>query len=178
MLATALQQSLLHTLSQLLALLTGTAWLDQAQPHPHPLQRTPSSLSSDLSLPSGQPKPLVSWRTGPAGPQPLPFIEPKTGMPVPQLQPSLRSTRTASIASSRPLQPWVDMALLLSNDGEDLVFRPPVAEFVRHFDNVLRDLPNTIAVVQRLVTHPDLEVGDSPSRLHGMVLYTTTLLTH
>ncbi|KAL3130872.1 hypothetical protein ABBQ38_000201 [Trebouxia sp. C0009 RCD-2024] len=157
MLATALQQSLLHTLSQLLALLTGTAWLDQAQPHPHPLQRTPSSLSSDLSLPSGQPKPLVSWRTGPAGPQPLPFIEPKTGMPVPQLQPSLRSTRTASIASSRPLQPWVDMALLLSNDGEDLVFRPPVAEFVRHFDNVLRDLPNTIAVVQRLVTHPDLE---------------------
>jgi len=50
------------------------------------------------------------------------------------------------------------MTLLLNSDGDDLVFRPPVADFIRHFDNMLRDLPNTIAVVQRLVTHPELEV--------------------
>lgn len=158
MLANALQQSLLHALTQLLALVTGTAWLDQPQPQVTPLQRTPSSLSSTPSLPSGKPQPVLSWRTGPAGAQPLPSIHPKTGMPVAQLQPSLGRTRTASTAASVTLQPWLDMTLLLSSGGDDLVFRPPVAEFVRHFDNVLRDLPNTIAVVQRLVTHPDLEV--------------------
>lgn len=159
MLANALQQSLLHALAQLLDLLSGTSGLDQSQLHAKSLERLPSTISSMTSLQSGQPQPVLSWQTGPAGAQPLPFIDAQTGMPVAQLQQSRRSTRTASIpANTGTMQPWVDMTLLLSSSGDDLVFRPPVADLVRHFDNVLRDLPNTIAVVQRLLTHPGLEV--------------------
>lgn len=159
MLANALQQSLLHALAQLLGLLSGTSGLDQTQLHPGALERLPSTLSSVQSLQSGQPQPVLSWQTGPAGAQPLPSIDAKTGMPVPQLQQSLRSTRTASIpANLGVMQPWIDMTLLLNSSGDDLVFRPPVADLVRHFYSVLRDLPNTIAVVQRVLTHPDLEV--------------------
>ena len=162
MLANALQQSLLHALAQLLDLLSGTSGLDQSQLHAKSLERLPSTISSMTSLQSGQPQPVLSWQTGPAGAQPLPFIDVQTGMPVAQLQQSRRSTRTASIpANTGAMQPWVDMTLLLSSTGDDLVFRPPVADLVRHFDNVLRDLPNTIAVVQRLLTHPDLEVTTS-----------------
>ena len=158
MLASALQQSLLHALAQLLGLLSGTSGLDQSQ-LAKSLQSLPSTISSVTSLQSGQPQPVLSWQTGPAGAQPLPFIDVKTGMPVAQLQQSRRSTRTASIPTDRGArQPWVDMTLLLSSSSDDLVFRPPVADLVRHFDNVLRDLPNTIAVVQRLLTHTDLEV--------------------
>ena len=155
MLANALQQSLLHALAQLLELLTGCSWLDQVQPQS--LQSMPSAIPTSLSLQSGQPLPVLSWQTGPSGAQPLPSISSATGMPLAQLQQSFRSTRTASIPSTC-LHPWIHMSLLLSSDGDDLVFRPPVADFVRHFDNMLRDLPSTIAVVQRLVTHPELEV--------------------
>ena len=158
MLANALQQSLLHALAQLLGLLTGTSWLDKSQSQPQSLQRLPSTISSAGSLQAGQPQPVLSWQTGPAGAQPLASIHAKTGMPVALLQQSLRGTRTASMVATVALQPWVDMTLLLSSSKDDLVFRPPVAEFVRHFDSMLRDLPTTIAVVQRLVTHPDLEV--------------------
>lgn len=159
MLANALQQSLLHALAQLLGLLSGTSGLDQSQLHAGALERLPSTLSSVQSLQSGQPQPVLSWQTSPAGAQPLPSIDAKTGMPVAQLQQSLRSTRTASIpANLGVMQPWIDMTLLLNSGGNDLVFRPPVADLVRHFDSVLRDLPNTIAVVQRVLTHPDLEV--------------------
>ena len=159
LLANALQQSLLHALAQLLGLLSGTSELNQSQLHAESLQRLSSTISSVTSLQSGQPQPVLSWQTGPAGAQPLPSIDPKTGMPVAQLQQSRRSTGTASIPTLvGAMQPWVDMTLLLSSSGDDLVFKPPVADLVRHFDNVLRDLPNTIAVVQRLLTHPELEV--------------------
>lgn len=175
MLANALQQSLLHALAQLLGLLSGTSGLDQGPLHAESLQRLPSTLSSIQSLQSGQPQPILSWQTGPAGAQPLSAIDAKTGMPVAQLQQSLRSTRTASIpANVGVIQPWVDMTLLLSSSGDDLVFRPPVADLVRHFDNVLRDLPNTIAVVQRLLTHPDLEV----SALHHYTYSVCVTLPH
>ena len=63
------------------------------------------------------------------------------------------------------LKPWIDISLLLNAAEDDLLFRPPLADFVRHFDNMLRDLPNTIAVVQRLVTHPDLEVSQLAASL-------------
>ena len=165
MLANALQQCLLHALAQLLGLLSGTFGLEQSQLHAESLQRLPSTISSVASLQSGQPQPVLSWQTGPAGAQPLPSIDAKTGMPVAQLQQSRRSTGTASIPTNMgAMQPWVDMTLLLSSSGDDLVFRPPVADLVRHFDNVLRDLPNTIAVVQRLLTHPDLEVNACSTR--------------
>ena len=158
MLANALQQSLLHALTQLLELLTGCSWQDQAEPQGNSLLPTLSTLSTTLSLQSGQPAPVVSWQTGQYGAQPLPLMSATTGLPVAQPQQSLRGTRTASIPVGVGLKPWVDMTLLLNSDGDDLVFRPPVADFIRHFDNMLRDLPNTIAVVQRLVTHPELEV--------------------
>ncbi len=158
MLASALQQSLLHALTQLLELLTGCPWLEAAHPQTLLLQPASSFISTTLSLPSGQPAPVLSWQTGKAGAQPLPLMSLTTGLPNAQLQQSFRSSRTTSLPSSATLQPWIDMSLLLNGDGDDLVFRPPVADFVRHFDNMLRDLPNTIAVVHRLVTHPELEV--------------------
>lgn len=157
MLANALQQSLLHALTQLLELLTGCSWLDQAEPQAHSLLTTPSVLSTTLSLQSGQPAPVTSWQTGQHGAQPLPLMSVTSGLPIAQPE-SLRSTRTASIPSNSSLKSWIKMSLLLDNTGEDLVLRPPVADFIRHFDNMLRDLPNTIAVVQRLVTHSELEV--------------------
>ena len=158
MLANALQQSLLYALTQLLELLTGCSWLDRAPPQANSLLPALSNLSTTLSLQSGQPTPVLSWQTGQYGAQPLPLMSVTTGLPVAQPQQSLRSTRSVSIPAGVSLKPWVDMTLLLSSDGDDLVFRPPVADFIRHFDNMLRDLPNTIAVVQRLVTHPELEV--------------------
>ena len=161
MLANALQQSLLHALTQLLELLTGCSWMDQAQPQANSLLPTSSMLSATLSLQSGQsgqPAPILSWQTGQYGAQPLPLMSVTTGLPVALPQQSLRSTRSVSIPAGVSLKPWIDMTLLLNSDGDDLVFRPPVADFIRHFDNMLRDLPNTIAVVQRLVTHPELEV--------------------
>ena len=161
MLANALQQSLLHALTQLLQLLTGTSWLEQSPAQSQPgLHRLPSALSSVPSLQSGQPEPVLSWQTGPAGAQPLPAMSRKTGLPVAQPG-SLRVTRTASIPAHITVQPWIDMSLVLNGNGDDLVFVPPVADFVRHFDAVLRDLPNTISVVQRLVTHPELEVSSA-----------------
>ena len=105
---------------------------------------------------AGQPKPVMSWQTGPAGAQPLPLMSTTSGLPLALPQGSTRPSRTISL--SKPQQPWIDVTLLLSSDGQDLLFQPPVPDFVRHFDNVLRDLPHTIAVVQRLVTHPELEV--------------------
>ena len=171
MLANALQQSLLHALAQLLQLLTGTSWLDQAPGEAQSgLQRLPSTITSVPSLQSGQPQPVLSWQTGPAGAQPLPAMSSKTGLPVSQPQ-SLRVTRTASIPAHITVQPWIDMALVLNSSGDDLVFVPPVAEFVRHFDVVLRDLPNTIAVVQRLVTHPELEVSGNAHRVTCLQSY-------
>lgn len=158
MLANALQQSLLHALTQLLELLTGCSWMDQAQPQASSLLPASSMLSATLSLQSGQPAPVLSWQTGQYGAQPLPLMSVTTGLPVALPQQSLRSTQSVSIPAGVSLTPWVDMTLLLNSDGDDLVFRPPVADFIRHFDNMLRDLPNTIAVVQRLVTHPELEV--------------------
>ena len=163
MLANALQQCLLHALTQLLQLLTGTSWLDQAlsetRSEAQSLPRMAPTPPSIPSLQSGQPPPVLSWQTGPAGAQPLQAMSARTGLPFAQPQSSLRSTRTASIPAGIPLQPWIDMALVLNASGDDLVFIPPVADFVRHFDNMLRDLPNTIVVVQRMVTHPDLEVA-------------------
>ena len=156
MLANALQQALLHALADLLELLTGCPWLDQADLQSQSQPPTPVLLSAPSSLQAGQPLPVVSWQTGPSGAQPLSLMSPTTGLPVAQPQQSLQPARTASIGAN--LRPWIDMALLLNSTQDDLLFRPPVSDFVHHFDNMLRDLPNTIAVVQRLVTHPDLEV--------------------
>lgn len=122
-----------------------------------------SSLRPYFSIPGGMfhtvKRLLSDWSlvyVGPAGAQPLPLMSTLSGLPLAQPQASPKPSRTISLAT--PPRPWIDITLLLSDDGEDLIFQPPVADFVRHFDHVLRDLPHSIAVVQRLVTHPDLQV--------------------
>ena len=79
MLADALQQSLLHALTQSLELLTGFSWLDYTHTPAQRLAPMTSTLSSIPSLQTGQPAPVMSWQTGPSGAQPLPFMSPTTG---------------------------------------------------------------------------------------------------
>lgn len=63
MLANAMQQSLLHALSQLLSLLTGIP-LSGISSRTSSLQPMPSALSPSSSFIPGQPKPVLSWQTG------------------------------------------------------------------------------------------------------------------
>ena len=52
----------------------------------------------------------------------------------------------------------VHLSLKLDASTLILVYEPSEVEVSRHFEQLLKDLPGTVSVVDRLLTHQELQV--------------------